>query len=130
MNEREALLKKDILEKVEEYYNAVHAERPDYRPGGRIGYGGRVFDAEEMKELVASSLDFWLTAGLYAERFETELAEYLDVKYCSLVNSGSSANLLAFNALTSPLLSERRVRKGDEVITVACCFPTGKKASK
>ncbi len=124
MNTKEARLRAEILEKVGEYYDEVHAKKREYRPGDRIGYGGRIFGAEEMYGLVSSALDFWLTAGPYARRFETEFAEYLGVKYCSLVNSGSSANLLAFYALTSPLLGERRVKQGDEVITVACGFPT------
>lgn len=117
-------LRQEILEKVEQYYDAAFAQEREYRKGDRINYGGRVFDAEEMQELVASSLDFWLTAGSYCARFEKAFAEYLGVKHCSLVNSGSSANLLAFYGLTSPLLGERRLKKGDEVITVACGFPT------
>ena len=77
-----------------------------------------------MVNLVDSSLEFWLTSGRYTDEFEKKLAEYLGVRYCSLVNSGSSANLIAFMALTSPLLGDRRVNRGDEVITVACGFPT------
>ena len=90
----------------------------------RINYASRVYDAKEMENLVDSALDFWLTAGRYADQFEKEFAKYLKVRYVSLVNSGSSANLLAFMALTSPLLKERQIRPGDEVITVACGFPT------
>lgn len=97
---------------------------PLFQAGDRIPYAGRVFDREELRELVSASLEFWLTAGHYTREFERGLAEYLGVKYCSLVNSGSSANLLAFMALTSPLLGDRRVRRGDEVITVAAGFPT------
>lgn len=95
-----------------------------YAPGQRIPYAGRVFDEEELACLVDSALDFWLTGGRYTDRFEAGLAEYLGVPYCSFVNSGSSANLLAFMALTAPELGERAIRRGDEVITVACGFPT------
>lgn len=106
-----------------------HFQQPQQKkifvPGkSRINYAGRVFDEDEMAALVDSSLDFWLTTGRFAEQFEREFAQFLGVKYCSLVNSGSSANLLAFMALTSPKLGERRINKGDEVITVAAGFPT------
>ncbi|HVN67786.1 MAG TPA: DegT/DnrJ/EryC1/StrS family aminotransferase, partial [Candidatus Sulfotelmatobacter sp.] len=98
-------------------------EKPDkkapFKPGDRIPYAGRVFDEKEIINLIDASLDFWLTAGRYAGRFEQELAKFLGVKFCALVNSGSSANLLAFMALTSPKLGDRRIRPGDEVITVA-----------
>jgi CDP-6-deoxy-D-xylo-4-hexulose-3-dehydrase len=90
----------------------------------RIPYGGRVYDEKELINLVDASLDFWLTAGRYAREFEERLSRFLDVRYCLLTNSGSSANLLAISALTSPLLGERRLRPGDEVITTACGFPT------
>lgn len=120
--EREA--RQQILQSVEEYYEAFVRREDRYREGGRISYAGRVFDSEEMCSLVDSALDFWLTAGRYTEQFESGLAEYLGVRYCSLVNSGSSANLAAFMALTSEQLGERRIRKGDEVITVAAGFPT------
>lgn len=113
----------EILSLVEKYYAAAHAEKK-FEAGDRINYAGRVFDQEEMINLVDSALEFWLTAGRYAAQFERELAKFLDVKYCSLVNSGSSANLLAFMALTSPLLGARSIKRGDEVITVACGFPT------
>ncbi len=117
------VIRDEILSLTEEYYRAQFRERP-FHPGDRISYAGRVFDQEELHALVDASLEFWLTAGRFTRRFESELADYLGVKYCSLVNSGSSANLLAFTALTSPLLGERRVRKGDEVITAAAGFPT------
>jgi CDP-4-dehydro-6-deoxyglucose reductase, E1 len=109
------------------YYKAVH--QPAQTPGvisdkTRISYAGRVFDEEEMINLVDSSLDFWLTTGAYAKKFENAFAAHLGVKYCSLTNSGSSANLLAFTALTSPKLEKRRIARGDEVITVAAAFPT------
>jgi CDP-6-deoxy-D-xylo-4-hexulose-3-dehydrase len=112
-----------ILDSVREYCK-VFMQRPPYRPGDRIPYAARVFDDCEMANLVDSALEFWLTAGRYADRFEARFAEYLRVPFCSLVNSGSSANLLAFMALTSPLLGGRAVRRGDEVITVAAAFPT------
>lgn len=112
-----------ILEQIREYCEKYH-KPGEYHPGDRIPYAGRVYDAEEMVNLVDSALDFWLTAGRYTERFEREFAAFLGVKHCALVNSGSSANLLAFMALTSPLLGERRIMPGDEVITVAAGFPT------
>jgi Predicted pyridoxal phosphate-dependent enzyme apparently involved in regulation of cell wall biogenesis len=95
-----------------------------YKNGDRISYAGRVFDSEELKNTIDASLDFWLTAGRYANKFETELAKFLNIKHCLFVNSGSSANLLSFMALTSPLLKERAVKRGDEIITVAAGFPT------
>ncbi len=98
--------------------------KPEYKEGDRINYAGRVYDDEELVNLVDSSLEFWLTAGRFTKEFETGLAEYLDVPYVSLVNSGSSANLLAIAALTSPLLGDRQLRRGDEIITVAAAFPT------
>ena len=112
-----------ILEMVKEYCDTYHKEKP-YHEGDRIPYASRVYDHEEMCNLVDSALEFWLTSGRYVKRFEADLAKYLGVKYVSVVNSGSSANLLAFMTLTSPLLGERRIRRGDEVITVAAGFPT------
>ena len=107
-----------ILSQVREYCERFHQKKP-YTPGDRIPYAGRIYDAEEMTNLVDASLEFWLTSGRYTEQFEKKLAEYLQVTYCSAVNSGSSANLLAFMALTSPLLGERRILPGDEMtITV------------
>ncbi|MDO5450578.1 MAG: lipopolysaccharide biosynthesis protein RfbH [Akkermansia sp.] len=118
-------LKKQILELTRQYYEEVHAPKKDFIPGKSfVNYGGRFFDAEEMVNLVDSSLDFWLTAGPWATRFENRLAKWLGVKHCALTNSGSSANLLAFYTLTSPKLGERAIRRGDEVITVAAGFPT------
>ena len=116
--------KKEILELVGEYYSRYCCKESSYKAGDRISYASRVYDSEEMCNLVDSALEFWLTSGRYTEQFERELAKYLGVKYCSLVNSGSSANLCAFMALTSPLLEERQVRPGDEMITVAAGFPT------
>lgn len=106
------------------HFKAIH--RPaKFSPGtSRIPYAGRVYDESEMINLVEASLDLWLTAGRFADRFEKEFAKLLGVKYCSLVNSGSSANLLAVAALTSPKLGEKRLKPGDEVITVAAGFPT------
>ena len=122
---RKEELKQQILQLTRKYYKEVHAQTPAFRPGETfVGYGGRYFDENEMVNLVDSSLDFWLTAGPWATKFETRFAEWLGVKHCALTNSGSSANLLAFFALTSPKLGERRVKRGDEVITVACGFPT------
>ena len=115
--------KKEILELVKKYYKENHIKK-EYEDGDRINYAGRVYDEEEMCNLVDSALDFWLTAGKYTDEFEKGLAKFLNVPYCSLVNSGSSANLLAMMALTSNLLGDRRVNKGDEVITVAAAFPT------
>ena len=121
MNEQEARAK--ILEQVKEYADKFHAVKP-YEEGDRIPYARRVYGSEEMVNLVDSSLEFWLTSGRYTDEFEKKFAEYLGVKFCSLVNSGSSANLGAFMALTSPLLKDRRIKRGDEVITVAAGFPT------
>lgn len=116
--------KQEILNLVKDYYNQYHKKDSSFKAGDRISYAGRVFDENEMVNLVDSSLDFWLTSGKYTDEFEKEFAKYLCVKYCSLVNSGSSANLVAFMTLTSPLLKERRIKPGDEVITVAAGFPT------
>jgi len=123
-NTDEASAKEQILQMVKEYGNTFHAKSDAFAPGDRIPYASRVYDHEEMVNLVDSAMEFWLTAGRYAKQFETDFAKYLGVKHCALVNSGSSANLLAFMTLTSPLLGERAVRPGDEVITVAAGFPT------
>lgn len=117
-------IREKILALTEEYYQAQFVPIKPFQPGGRINYAGRVFDQDELLELVSASLEFWLTGGHYTQEFETGLAAWLDIRYCSLVNSGSSANLLAFAALTSPVLGDRRIRPGDEVITVAAGFPT------
>lgn len=121
-NEQEA--RNQILEMVEEYCNKYHNQKKEFREGDRIPYASRVYTSEEMVNLVDSSLEFWLTSGRYTKQFETDFAKLLGVRFCSLVNSGSSANLIAFMALTSPLLKERAVRRGDEIITVAAGFPT------
>ena len=120
----EQKMRREILVLVREFCEKYHAPKDGFTPGERLPYAARVYDHEEMENLVASALEFWLTAGRYTDEFERGLAAYLGVKHCSLVNSGSSANLLAFMALTSPLLEERAVRRGDEVITVAAGFPT------
>ena len=112
-----------ILQLVKEYCEEFH-KKPEYKEGDRIPYASRVYDSEEMVNLVDSALEFWLTSGRYTDEFEKEFAKYLGVKFCSLVNSGSSANLLAFMTLTSPLLGDRQIKRGDEVITVAAGFPT------
>ena len=116
--------KKQILELVASYAKRFHNQNSDFKDGDRISYASRVYDEKEMVNLVDSALEFWLTSGRYTDKFESKFADYLGIKYCSLVNSGSSANLLAFMTLTSPLLGERKVNRGDEVITVAAGFPT------
>jgi CDP-6-deoxy-D-xylo-4-hexulose-3-dehydrase len=121
MSEKDARQK--ILNMVSEYCDKYH-NNGTYKDGDRIPYASRHYGHEEMVNLVDSSLEFWLTAGSYTKEFENKFAKYLGVKYCALVNSGSSANLLAFMALTSPLLGERQIKRGDEVITVAAGFPT------
>lgn len=113
----------EILASVKEYYKKFMI-KPEYKDGDRISYASRVFDEKEMVNLVDSALEFWLTSGRYTDKFEKQLGEYLGTPFVSLVNSGSSANLCAFMALTSPLLKERQIKRGDEVITVACGFPT------
>ena len=120
-NQNEA--KQQILGLCAEYCRKFMQEKP-FAPGDGVRYAGRVFDEDEITSLVDSSLEFWLTAGRYAAEFEKKFAEYLGVSYCSLVNSGSSAILLALAALTAQELGERRLKRGDEVITVACGFPT------
>ncbi len=120
MSEQEA--RESILQLAEAYCEKYH--KKSWQEGERIPYAARVYDAREMRNLIDSALDFWLTSGKYTEQFETGFAQYLGIRFCSLVNSGSSANLLAFMALTSPLLGDRRIRRGDEVITVAAGFPT------
>ena len=122
-NKSEQQAKEDILKLVREYCDKYH-QKKSFEEGDRIPYASRVYDYSEMVNLVDSALEFWLTSGRYTDRFEQEFAKYLSIRYCSLVNSGSSANLVAFMALTSPLLGDRQVKRGDEVITVACGFPT------
>lgn len=116
--------REELLALVGEYCDTFHNQKTPFQKGQRIPYASRVYDRAEMINLVDSSLEFWLTSGRYTDQFEKGLADYLGVRHCALVNSGSSANLLAFMTLTSPLLGDRRVRRGDEVITVAAGFPT------
>lgn len=142
-NKSEKEARSEILKLVEEYCDRYHGtwnrdtlnhgaaiqdtlnqSAGEYTPGDRIPYASRVYDKAEMGNLVDSALEFWLTAGRYTAQFEKKLGEYLGIRFCSVVNSGSSANLLAFMALTSPLLGDRRILPGDEVITVAAGFPT------
>lgn len=118
-------LRKIAVEAALRYYRVVHQDkRNKFLSGDKINYAGRVFDEKEMSNLIGSSLDFWLTAGRFAEKFERDFSKFLGVKYCSLVNSGSSANLIAFMALTVPELGARRINRRDEVIAVAAGFPT------
>lgn len=123
-NKTEQEARQEILDLVKEYCDTYHNKKGDFKEGDRIPYASRVYDHDEMVNLVDSSLEFWLTSGRYTDEFEKKLAKYLGVRFCSLVNSGSSANLNAFMALTSPLLGERRIKRGDEIITVAAGFPT------
>ncbi len=123
-NMTETQARQEILDLVSEYCDKYHNQEKPFHEGDRIPYASRVYDRHEMVNLVDSALEFWLTSGRYTDAFEKKLGEYLGVPFCSLVNSGSSANLLAFMALTSPLLGERRIKPGDEIITVACGFPT------
>ena len=122
MTEEQA--KSHILALVSEYCDVYHKRNNQFEAGQRIPYASRIYDREEMVNLVDSSLEFWLTAGRYTDLFEEQFSEFLGIKYTALVNSGSSANLIAFMALTSPLLGERAIRRGDEVITAAAGFPT------
>ena len=121
-NEQQA--REEIRAAVTEYYNRYLKKRKPFEPGDRISYAARVFDEKEVCALTDATLDFWLTTGRFADQFEKEFAQWLGVRYANLVNSGSSANLIAFMALTAQELGERRIKKGDEVITVACGFPT------
>lgn len=121
-NESEA--RAQIKALVAEYYHDFKKGNENFKPGDRIAYASRVYDEKEMQSLTDAMLDFWLTTGHFADKFEKEFAEWIGIRYAHLVNSGSSANLLAFMVLTAPELGERQIRRGDEVITVACGFPT------
>jgi len=121
-NEAEA--REQIKALVAEYYHDFKEKKDEFRPGDRISYASRVFDEKEMQSLTDAMLDFWLTTGRFSDQFEKEFAEWIGVRYAHLVNSGSSANLIAFSVLTAPELGERQIKRGDEVITVACGFPT------
>ncbi len=121
-SEKEA--RDQIKRMVAAYYHEFKEVKEEFKPGDRINYSGRVYDEKEMCSLTDAMLDFWLTAGRFSDEFERRFAEMLGVKYANLVNSGSSANLIAFSVLTAPELRERRILPGDEVITVAAAFPT------
>jgi len=121
-NESEA--REQIKALVAQYYHDFKEEKKPFAPGDRITYAARVYDEKEMCALTDAMLDFWLTTGRFSDEFEKKFAAWIGVKYAHLVNSGSSANLIAFMALTAPELGDRQIRKGDEVITVACGFPT------
>lgn len=121
-SEQEA--REEIKALVGEYYHQFKEKKEAFRPGDRISYATRVYDEKEMQSLTDAMLDFWLTTGRFADEFEKKFAEWIGVRFAHLVNSGSSANLVAFSVLTAPELGERQIRKGDEVITVACGFPT------
>ena len=123
-NKSESEARNEILDIVKEYYNRYHCKTKKFKKGDKIKYASRVYDENEMINLVDSSLEFWLTSGRYTKEFEEEFSNFLNIKYCSLVNSGSSANLVAFMTLTSSLLKEKAIKRGDEVITVAAGFPT------
>ena len=123
-NMLEEAAREQIVRYVREYCDTFHGVKKEFHPGEKLPYASRVYDHEEMCNLVDSAMEFWLTSGRYTKKFEADFSKYLGVRYCSLVNSGSSANLLAFMALTSPLLGERQVLPGDEMITVAAGFPT------
>jgi len=121
-NEAEA--REEIKALVAEYYHSFKEQKKPFEPGDRVSYASRVFDEKEMLSLTDATLDFWLTTGRFADEFEKKFAEWIGVKRAYLVNSGSSANLLAFMTLTAPELGERQIKRGDEIITVACGFPT------
>ena len=123
----ESEAREQIKALVAEYYHDFkkpNESKADFKPGDRISYASRVYDEKEMQSLTDAMLDFWLTTGRFSDEFEKAFAEWIGVKYAHLVNSGSSANLLAFSVLTAPELGDRQIRRGDEVITVACSFPT------
>jgi CDP-6-deoxy-D-xylo-4-hexulose-3-dehydrase len=124
MNQEEKQLREQVFSAVKSYYNYKFKQK-NFIPGETyIPASGKVFDEQELVKLVDSSLDFWLTTGRYAAEFEQRFAEWMGVKHCLLVNSGSSANLVALSALTSPQLKDKQLKPGDEVITVAAGFPT------
>jgi len=124
-NKTEKMLRKEIFENVKELQLLRNSSKSDFIPGiSYVNYAGRIYDEQELMNLVDASLDFWLTTGRYNDEFEKRLAEFLNVKFAMTTNSGSSANLLAISALTSPKLRDKRLLPGDEVITTACGFPT------
>lgn len=123
-NMNEAQAREQIKNMVAEYYHTYKENKKEFVPGDRINYAARVFDEKEMCALTDATLDFWLTTGRFSDEFEKKFANWIGVKYAHLVNSGSSANLIAFMILTAQELGERQIKRGDEVITVACGFPT------
>ena len=123
-NSTEKQARAQILHMVREYCNTFHNIKKEFQPGDKVVYASRIYGQEEMHNLVDAALEFWLTSGRYTDEFEKRFSKYLGVNYCSIVNSGSSANLLAFMALTSPLLGDRQIKPGDEMITIAASFPT------
>ncbi|OQA23432.1 MAG: 3-oxo-glucose-6-phosphate:glutamate aminotransferase [Firmicutes bacterium ADurb.Bin354] len=124
MWENEEQARAEIKKLVGEYYHQFKEDKSVFKPGDRINYASRVFDEKEMQSLTDATLDFWLTTGRFCNEFEKNFGEWIGARFVHLVNSGSSANLLAFTALTAPELGKKQIRKGDEVITVACGFPT------
>ena len=120
----EAEAREQIKKMVADYYHEFKENKALYTEGDRITYAARVFDEKEMQSLTDAMLDFWLTTGRFSDQFEKEFASWIGVKWAHLVNSGSSANLIAFMSLTAPELGKRQIKPGDEVITVACAFPT------
>ena len=124
-NENEA--REEIKSLVAEFYHKFKEpkeSKENFKPGDRVSYASRVYDEKEMQSLTDAMLDFWLTTGRFSDEFEKKFAEWIGVKFAHLVNSGSSANLIAFSVLTAPELGDRQIKRGDEVITVACGFPT------
>lgn len=121
-NEEQA--RNEIKALVGEYYHQFKEDKKPFEPGDRVTYASRVYDEKEMQSLTDAMLDFWLTTGRFADEFEKKFAEWIGVRFAHIVNSGSSANLIAFSALTAPELGDRQIKRGDEVITVACGFPT------
>ena len=124
-NENEA--REEIKSLVAEFYHKFKEpkeSKENFKPGDRVSYASRVYDEKEMQSLTDAMLDFWLTTGRFSDEFEKKFAEWIGVKFVHLVNSGSSANLIAFSVLTAPELGDRQIKRGDEVITVACGFPT------
>ena len=121
-NEKEA--REQIKTMVAEYYHVFKEKKEPFKAGDRIAYASRFYDEKEMQSLTDAMLDFWLTTGRFSDEFEKKFSEWIGIKYAYLVNSGSSANLIAFSVLTAPELKERQIKRGDEVITVACGFPT------
>ena len=120
----ESEAREEIKGLIAEFYNQFKKNTKEFKPGDRITYASRVFDEKEMMALTDATLDFWLTTGRFSDQFEKSFAKWLGVRFANIVNSGSSANLVAFMALTSPKLGDRQIKRGDEIITVACGFPT------